>query len=38
MFRYEDFDKEMDSCDICDAQREYLFALSLVGACTKFGK
>ena len=38
MIKYEYDEREMDSCDIFDAQREYLFALACVGACAKFGR
>lgn len=39
MFRYEEYtDKEMDACDICEAQIEYIYALGLTRACTQIGK
>ena len=39
MFRYDDYiEEKMDSCDICEAQTEYLVALSLTRACIQIGK
>ena len=39
MLRYEDYtNEEMDACDICEAQTEYIYALSLTRACTQIGK
>lgn len=38
MFKYGYDEREMDACDVSDAQMEYLFALACVGACAKFGR
>lgn len=39
MLRYDEFTyEELDSCDICEAQMEYLVALGLTNACTQIGK
>ena len=39
MLRYEEYTNEkMDTCDICDAQMEYLFAFGLTQACMQIGK
>ena len=39
MLRYEEYTNEkLDECDVCEAQIEYLVALSLTRACTQIGK
>lgn len=39
MLKYSEYAlEERDSCDIFDDQMEYVFALGLTLACSKFGK
>lgn len=40
MLKYDDgYESEnRDTCDICEEQRAYVFALGLTNACVQFGK
>ena len=39
MLRYEEYtNEEMDTCEVCETQMEYIYALGLTRACTHLGK